>query len=301
MKRMLNRLWHAIQGNRYGHLLIATAQGWRDVRVSRLAASLSFYAMLSLVPLMITFHALFSLVMDEQTLAAGVDAQVRQFLGNDQAQALRGMIDQAHSPSFSTIKAIVGFILTVVTAGGVFVELKDSMDVIWKTPVEKTKGIMAWIGAYLKPLSMVLGFGFLLLISLLLQALLSLVANSVVTWQPGLVAVATVGNLVIGWVVTTMLFAAIFRWLPSATIAMRDVWLGAALTATLFSVGHWAISFYIGQSDFSQKYGAAGPIIAIFVWIYYSAQILFTGAVFTREHARAAKRFHDQRPDALPK
>ena len=273
----------------YG-VVIATAKGWHQDRVSRLASSLSFYALLSLVPLLVTFHAVFGLVMDERILATGVDAQVSSLVGTEQAGVLREMLDHARAPSVASIQAIIGSLVTFIAAAGVFIELKDSMDAIWKAPKERRAGIMAWVKAYFAPLSMVLGFAFLLLISLLLDALLSATSETLGAWHPALTAVLASGNLVIGWLVAALLFAAIFRWLPNVRIAWRDIWLGAAITAALFVIGRMLIGFYLGQSDFTGRYGPAGAVVALIVWIYYSAQILFTGAVFTREHAYSAKR-----------
>lgn len=285
-------LWFTALRNRSRLLgvAVATVKGWRHDRVSRLAAALSFYAILSLVPLFLTFHALFGLLLDADTLNTGVDAQMASFIGKEQAGALRGMLDHARAPSFASLQAIIGSLVTFITAAGVFIELKDSMDAIWKVPTQERTGIMAWAKAYFAPVSMVLGFAFLLLVSLLLDALLSAMAESLVTWSPALLAILVGGNLVIGWLVAAVLFAAIFRWLPDAVIAWRDIWLGAAITATLFVVGRMLIGFYLGRSDFTGQYGPAGAVVALIVWIYYSSQILFTGAVFTREHARSRVR-----------
>lgn len=293
MKHLGLRIRALVDRNRLARMVVATAVGWHQDRVSRLASSLSFYALLSLVPLLVTFHALFSLVLDEQTLIAGVDAQLSSFIGADQAQALREMLNHARAPSFVSLQAIIGSLVTFITAAGVFIELKDSMDAIWRVPNSKRSGILAWLSAYFAPLSMVLGFAFLLLITLLLDALLSATASALTSWNPALLAILVGGNLVIGWLVAAALFAGIFRWLPTTTVAWRDIWLGAAITATLFVVGRMLIGWYLGRSDFTGRYGPAGAVVAIIVWIYYSAQILFTGAVFTREHARSAKRHPD--------
>jgi membrane protein len=267
-------------------LLSATVIGWRNDRVSRLSASLSFYALLSLVPLLVTFHALFGLLVDQQTLAQGLDTQVTALVGEEQARSLRDMLAHAQAPSLASLQAAIGALVTFVTAAGVFIELKDSMDAIWKVPKSQRSGFAGWVRAYFAPVSMVLGFGFLLLISLMLDAMLSAMATTLGTWQPALVVVLGAGNLVIGWLVAALLFAAVFRWFPSTTVAWRDVWLGAAITASLFVVGRLLIGMYLGRSDFTGRYGPAGAVVALVVWIYYSAQILFTGAVFTREQAR---------------
>lgn len=298
MKRLLTTIRTLLDKNRIARTLVATAAGWRRDRVSRLASSLSFYALLSLVPLLVTFHALFSLVLDERTLTAGVDGQVSAFIGADQAKALRDMLDHARAPTLVSLQAIIGSLVTFITAAGVFIELKDSMDAIWKVPKSERSGIVAWVSNYFAPLSMVLGFAFLLLITLLLDALLNATASALTTWNPALLAILVGGNLVIGWLVAAVLFAGIFRWLPTTSVAWRDIWLGAAITATLFVVGRMLIGWYLGRSDFTGQYGPAGAVVALIVWIYYSAQILFTGAVFTREHARSAERYHD--PDKMP-
>jgi len=285
--------------NRMLGVVKATAIGWHQDRISRLASSLSFYALLSLVPLLVTFHALFGLLFDQRTLSAGVDLQVSSFIGPEPAKTLRDMLDHARAPSFASLQAIIGSLITFFTAAGVFIELKDSMNAIWQAPKREHGGIGGWLRAYFAPLSMVLGFAFLLLVSLLLDALLSSTASSLATWSPALFAILASGNLVIGWLVAAMLFAGIFRWLPTARVAWRDVWLGAAITATFFVVGRMLIGLYLGRSDFTGQYGPAGAVVAIIVWIYYSAQILFTGAVFTREQARSAKRYPTQ-PRAEP-
>jgi membrane protein len=287
MPSWLSRGFSAISHDRHFRLVLATAEGWRSDHISRLAASLSFYALLSLIPLLLTFHGLMSLVMDRQLLAQGVDSQITQLLGAEQARAIRGMLNHAQAPSLSSLQALIGSILTFITAGGVFIDLKDSMDAIWKRGQESSSpGWYRIIADYFAPMTMVLGFGFLLLVSLLLDALISYGASELSQWQPALLALITVGNLVVGWMLSAVLFAAIFRFLPASVVAWRDVWLGAVLTATLFVIGRFAIGFYLGRSDFSGRYGAAGALVAVIVWIYYSAQILFIGAVFTREHAR---------------
>lgn len=291
MKRLLARVRGFITRHRLAGVVVATAMSWHQDRVSRLSSSLSFYALLSLVPLLVTFHALFGLMMDQRVLAQGVDNQIATFIGAEQAQALREMLNHASAPSLASLQALIGSLVTFITAAGVFIELKDSMDAIWKVPKRERSGFLIWVRSYFAPLSMVLGFGFLLLISLLLEALLHSAAATIGGESPGMIALLISGNLVIGWLVASLLFAGIFRWLPGVTIAWRDVWLGAAITATLFIVGRTLIGLYLGRSDFTGQYGPAGAVVAIIVWIYYSAQILFTGALFTREHARSMRRY----------
>ena len=271
--------------NRYVCILVATGRAWIDDHASRLSASLSFYALLSLIPLLVTCHALFSLFLDEHVLSHAMDAQIAGLIGQEQAAAVRSMLEHARSPSFVSLKAVVGSLLTFITAGGVFIDLKDSMDAIWKAPKRPRSGLLRFVRNYFAPLSMVVGFGFLMMISLFLNAVVMSAVTSFDVHRQGLLAAIATGNEIISFVVSVCLFATIFRFLPSATIAWRDVWTGSILTALLFMIGRILIGVYLGASHFTGQYGSAGAVVAIVIWIYYSAQILFIGALFTREHA----------------
>jgi len=278
--------WIRFRDSRAIRLTIATAKGWQACHVTRLAASLSFFAMLSLLPLLLTFDAIFSLIVDRNALMQGVDQQISTLVGADQAHALRAMLDHARAPSFASFQAAIGTVMTIITAAGVFIDLKDSMDAIWETPPRKGGGMFAFVREYFAPLSMVLGFGFLMLISLLLDAVVGTLATAVTHWEPAWLTLISLGNLGTGWIVAALLFAAIFRFLPEVEISWKEVWLGAMITATLFVLGRFLIGIYLGTSNFTGRYGSAGAVMAIIVWIYYSAQILFIGAVFTREDMR---------------
>jgi membrane protein len=271
--------------NRYMRIIAATGLAWSDEHVSRLSASLSFYALLSLIPLLVTCHALFGLIMDEHVLSHGMDAQIASLIGKEQAAAVRSMLEHAQSPSFASLKAVVGSLLTFITAAGVFIDLKDSMDAVWKAPKRGRGGLLRFMRNYFAPLSMVLGFGFLMLISLFLNAVVMAAATSISVHQTGLLAMIATGNEIISFAISLCLIASILRFLPSATIAWRDVWLGSLLTSLLFMIGRILIGIYLGTSNFTGQYGSAGAVVAIVIWIYYSAQILFIGALFTREHA----------------
>jgi membrane protein len=293
MALSIRSFWMQLAATRSMRILMATATGWSTDHISRLASSLSFYALLSLIPLLVTFHALVSLFIDQHLLVHAVDSQIASLIGPAQAQAVRSMLDQAQAPSLRSLQAIIGSILTFVTAGGVFVNLKDSMDAIWETPsITGPRRWLRYIADYFGPMSMVLGFGFLLLISLLLDGLVSAAGSAISGADSATLALIVTAHQVVSWIIATLLFAAIFRFFPTGEVAWRDVWLGSVITSTLFSIGRFLIGFYLGTSDFTGHYGAAGAVVAIIVWIYYSAQILFIGAVFTREHARTGE-YHD--------
>lgn len=262
--------------------VVAIAGAWRSEKVSRLSASISFYALLSLIPLLLTSYAILGLIFDARVVSNHVEVQIAGMVGAEQALAVDRMLDKAQSQDVASWQALVGALATFVTAAGVFIELKDSLNSLWHVRPPEKATWWTLVRSYFAPLSMVLGFGFLLLVSLVLSAMVAAASESLAAWQPGLAAALSAGDWVTSWAVATLLFAAIFRFLPDTPIAWRHVWLGAAITATLHTLGRTAIGFYLGTSDFSGHYGPAGAIVAIVVWIYYSAQILFVGVLITR-------------------
>jgi membrane protein len=262
--------------------LVAIATAWRAEKVSRLSASISFYALLSLIPLLITSYTVLGLVFDTRLVSHHVDAQIAAMLGQEQAQAVGRMLERAQAGNVATWQALLGALATFVTAAGVFIELKDSLNSLWHVRAPEHPTWWTLVRSYFAPLTMVLGFGFLLLVSLVLSAVVASLSATLAAWQPGLAAALSAGDWLASGVVAALLFAAIFRFLPDAPVAWRHVWLGALVTAAMHTLGRTAIGFYLGTSDFSGHYGPAGAIVAIVVWIYYSAQILFVGVLITR-------------------
>ncbi len=271
-------------------LLKDVALGWHDERVSRLAASLSFYTLLSLVPLLVITDALLGLALDRTAVRHEIDLQLTSMIGGDQAHALRAMLDHAQAPAFSSWQTMFSAVMTFVGAAGVFLELKDSLNSLWHVKAKEHVRFRELLRGYFAPLTMVLGFGFLLLVSFVCEAALAAGVNALSSWQPGLAAAVAAGDQLTSWLMAFLLFAATYRFLPDTAIAWREVWLGAAVSALFFVVGRWAIGLYLGTSDFAGRYGPAGAILAIVVWIYYSAQIFLSGALFTRLHAEARGR-----------
>ncbi|MBA3938849.1 MAG: YihY/virulence factor BrkB family protein, partial [Planctomycetes bacterium] len=275
---------------RWWLLLKGVAVGWHDARVSRLAASLSFYTLLSLVPLLVITDALLGLALDRTAVRHEIDLQLTSMIGGDQARALRAMLDHAQAPAFSSWQTVFSAVMTFIGAAGVFLELKDSLNSLWRVKAKEHVRLRDFLRGYFAPMTMVLGFGFLLLVSFICEAALAAGVSALSSWQPGLAAAVAAGDQITSWLLAFLLFAATYRFLPDTAIAWREVWLGAAVSALLFVVGRWAIGLYLGTSDFAGRYGPAGAILAIVVWIYYSAQIFLSGALFTRLHAESRGR-----------
>jgi membrane protein len=265
-------------------LVKETFSEWSADKASRLAAALAYYTVFSLAPLLIIVIAIASVVFanaQQQLLE-----QVQQLVGAEGAEQVRTMIEQTSQPSASIPATIIGVVTLLLGASGVFGQLQDSLNTIWEVQPKPGRGILAVVKDRFLSFSMVLGIGFLLLVSLVVSTALSAL-TTVVGEELGIAAAAgQVANIVISFAVTTLLFAMIYKVLPDVEIDWSDVWIGAAVTALLFTLGRFLIGLYLGRSAVGSAYGAAGSLVVILLWIYYSAQILFLGAEFTQVYAR---------------
>jgi len=265
-------------------LLKDTGRSWLDDKVPRLSASLAFYTILSAAPLLVIVLAIAGLVFPhhDQARQMLVD-QFSNLAGQEGGQAVRTMIEHAGQTGTSTIAMIAGVIMLLVGASGVFVELQDSLNTIWQVTPRPGRGFWMTVRDRFLSLAMVFGMGFLLLVTLVISAILSGLTRVV-----GLAEVGVVGeivNFIVSFAVVTLLFALIYKFLPDVTIAWRDVWIGAVVTAFLFTVGKMLIGIYLGRASVGSAYGAAGSLVVFVVWVYYSGQILFLGAEFTKVYA----------------
>lgn len=264
-------------------LLKETGQEWSEDKVPRLGAALAYYTVFSIAPLLIIAIAVAGLVFGTEAAQGSVQAQLTSFLGKDAAEAIGGMIANARKPSSGIIATILGLVTLLFGASGVFGQLKDAMNTIWGVEAKPGRGIMGIISDRFLSFTMVLGIGFMLLVSLMLSTGLDAAKGRVFGDDLGFLF--QILNFVVSFGVITLLFALMYKILPDAEIQWRDVWIGAAVTALLFTIGKFLISFYISKSAPGSTYGAAGSLILILLWIYYSAQILFFGAEFTQVYA----------------
>lgn len=262
---------------------------WLQDNGPRMGAALAFYSILSLAPLLVIALAVAGMFFDEGVAREHLLDQMRDLVGNDGASAVKVMLESG-TKTGSKLATLFGFVMLFVGASGVFGELQAAMDAIWDVK-PKPLGVGGWLRARFVSFTMVIGTGFLLLISLVISTLIAGLHESLAGRTPGwLEPVWHLASSVLTFVIVTLLFAAIFKVLPDAKVAWQDVWGGAILTAALFSVGKLAISLYLGKSGLASGYGAAGSLVVLIVWVYYSAQILFFGAEITHVIARRRHR-----------
>jgi len=275
-------------------LLKKTLSDWIDDKAPTFAAALAYYTVFSIAPLLIIAVAVSGLVFGEEAAHGEIRAQLQSLVGSSGAAVIEDMMVNASKPSSSILATIVGVVVLFFGATGAFVELQEFLNHIWNVKPSRLNGIVDFFRVRLLSFSMVLGVAFLLLVSLIISAGLSALGHYFNDFMPGSEIVWQVVDIVVSLAVITMLFAMIYKVLPDVQVQWRDVWLGAFVTAVLFSVGKFAIGYYLGKTSAASSYGAAGSVAIILLWVYYSAQVLFIGAEFTQVFARY-KGHHPQR------
>ena len=277
-------------------LLKTTGSEWWADNAPRLGASLAFYTMLSIAPLLVIVTTIAGLAYGQEAAQGQLVNQMQDMAGPQGAEAVQSMLKHAYHPTTGIIASVIGVVILLLGAAGVFVELQSSLDIIWGVTAEAPSGVWGFLRARLLSFLMILVIGFLLLVSLVVSAGLAALGSFLGGADPSLFF--QILNFVISIGVMTLLFALIFKLLPDAQVAWKDVWVGAAITAVLFTVGKFLIGLYLGNSSIGSTYGAAGSLAVFLVWVYYSAQILFFGAEFTQVYtnrfgAHAADEGHD--------
>ena len=255
---------------------------WSEDKASRLAAALSYYSAVSLAPLLIVLLSIAGLVFGREAASGHIAGQVQGLVGQDRAQVIEDIIANANKPATGVVSGVVGTIILLLGAAGVFGALQDGLNTVWEVEPKPGRGVVGILKDRFLSLTMVLGVGFLLLVSLVLSAALALLGKYFAGVLPLHPLVLEVMNFVLSFGVITLLFALMFKILPDVEIAWSDVWIGAAITALLFTIGKVLIGLYLGRSTIGTTYGAAGSLVVILIWIYYSAQILFFGAELTQ-------------------
>jgi Predicted membrane protein len=268
-------------------LLKAAYSEWSKDKAPRMSAALAYYTIFALAPLLIIAVAIAGLAFGMEAARGEIARQIQGLVGPDGARAIQDMIQSVHKPAHGVIGGMIGIVALFLGASGVFCEIEDALDSIWHVNPRGETGIRNLIQARFLSFAMVLGIGFLLLLSLLLSALLAAAAKYIGDMLPIPAAVFESLDFLLSLLFITVLFAMIFKFLPNTKIAWGDVWLGAALTSLLFTAGKSVIGFYIGKSVSASAYGAAGSLIVVVAWIYYSALLLYFGAEFTRVYSYA--------------
>ncbi|HSL05315.1 MAG TPA: YihY/virulence factor BrkB family protein [Nitrospiraceae bacterium] len=266
-------------------LVKTTVMRWWDDNALRLSAALSYYTLFSLAPLLTLAVAIAGLVVDEKTVRDEVLDRSQGLIGKPGAEAIADMLESAGQPVHGAIATVVSLVTLVIVSMGMFSELQDALNSIWRTKPKKSDALWGALKNRFLSFILVIGTGVLLLISLLVNAILAALGKFVLLAVPGPQVMPTFVEAAVSLPVITLLFALMFKVLPDGYVAWRDVWLGAVASGTLFIIGEWAIGLYIGSTAIASMYGAAASLMVILVWVYYSALIFFLGAEFTCVYA----------------
>ena len=267
-------------------ILKKAGSDWMEDQAPTLGAALAYYTVFSLAPLLIIAITIAGLVFGQEAAQGQIFDQLRGLLGEASGKAMEDMVQSANAkPATGVFATLIGVVTLLFGASGVFGQLQTSLNAIWGVEPKPGRGILGFVQDRILSFGFILVVGFLLLVSLLLTAAVALVAQGFGGMLPGMETLAQILNFVLSLALITLLFAMIFKFLPDAKIAWHDVWIGAFITAVLFTIGKFALGLYLGKSGVSSSYGAAGSLIVLLLWVYYSSQILFFGAEFTQVYA----------------
>ncbi len=290
---MLNTAWALIRD---------TINAWLDDYAPSMGAALAFYTLFSIAPLLLIVISVAGLLFGEPAARGEILAQLTQLVGTDSAVAVDSLLQGLDRPRAGVWGTVVGVVVVVAGATTVFAELQDAMDRIWRAPPHpETGGFLRFLKVRLLSTSMVLGIGFLLMVSLVLSAAMAAAGKWWAPWLGELAFVADAINFGLSYLFVTTVFAMIYKWMPRVPVAWRDVWLGAAITALLFTVGKELIGQYIGRSGVASVFGAAASIVVLLLWVYYSAQVFLLGAEFTSVYAHRHGSLKGWAPQPTPR
>lgn len=266
--------------------LKTTINEWVEAEPFQLAAALSYYTLFSLAPLLLIAIGVAGLVFGREAAQNQIVETLQGMIGQDSAKAVQEMIQaSSEKPKTGMLSTIIGFVALLFGAGGVVGQLQTSLNKMWEVTPKPGQGIWGFLRQRFFSFAMVLAIGFLLLVSLVVTAVLSSFTSMLSSFLGDATFVAHAIDILVSFGFVTLLFALIYKYVPDVEIQWRDVWVGAALTSILFTIGKYLIGLYIGTSGVSSTFGAAGSLITILVWVYYSSLIFFLGAEFTRVYA----------------
>jgi membrane protein len=258
---------------------------WQKDNVSILAASLAYYTVFSLTPILIISIAIAGSIFGEETAKGEIMRQFQDLVGSRGAEVIQTTLSNANTPKLKNIASLISVVLLLIGASGVFAQLQHALNLVWNVKAKPGKGISQLIRKRLFSFSMVLAIGFLLLVSLVVNAVLSALSNYASSWLPGFDFLWQIFNFVLSFLITTFLFALLYKFVPDVKIGWKDVIMGAGITALLFAIGKFLLGMYLGRGTFGSAYGAAGSLVVLLAWVYYSSQIIMFGAEFTQVYA----------------
>lgn len=277
----------AIMKNRWLELLKRAFFGWIDDKAQRMSAALAYYSLFSIAPLLVITVGLVGAVYGDEAASGQLYEELKGAMGSGSAEAIQSMVRSASKPTEGVLATAIGFMMLMLGASGVFSELKDALNTIWGVRPKPIVGIVGMVRGKLLNFGMVLGIGFLLLVSLMISTAIAGLNQRLesVLLLPAWIWAAVAFLISLGLVTT--LFALIFKVLPDAQIRWRHVWFGAFITAVLFEIGKTGLSWYLGREGTASTFGAAGSVVLLLLWVYYTSCILFFGAEFTQVYAEA--------------
>lgn len=259
---------------------------WQEDKVSLLAAALAYYTVFSITPLLVIAIAIAGAVFGQEAARGEILEQINKLVGQQGAQVIETGLANANQPQLGSIASIVSIVILLIGASGVFAQLQTALNTVWNVKTKPNAGIWEFIRKRLLSFGMVLVIGFLLLVSLILSAMLSGIGKLPIDVLPGFTPLWQLLNFGISFCFISLLFALIYYYLPDVKIHWKDVWVGAIITALLFTIGKFLIGLYLGSGSLGSSYGAAGSLIVFLTWVFYSAQILLFGAECTQVYAR---------------
>ncbi|WP_445504177.1 YihY/virulence factor BrkB family protein [Microvirga sp. G4-2] len=268
-----------------GRLLSAAFEGWWNDRAMSLGASIAFFTVFSLAPMLLAAIAVAGLAFGREAAQGAIVSELGGLIGTNEASALEAMIASASNVGSGIIGTAIGLTTFLLLVTGAVVELQDNLNIVWKAKPLEGSGLLNFLRTRMISLALVLGIGFLLLVSLIIDAGLSAVGAYIEPNFSGATAILRFLNSLVAFAIAVLLFAMIFKLLPNVDITWSDVWTGSLVTGLLFTLGKFLIGYYLGKSNIASSYGAAASIITILLWIYYSSLILLFGAEFTKVYA----------------
>src|SRR5881227_1254451 len=287
--------------NSFG-LFKQTFSEWLEDKAPQLGAALAYYTVFSLAPLVLVLLVVVGLIFRNDPGGAWnkISEQMSYFLDKSAVEVVQNIAQKAAQPNKSLLATVIGVLLALFGASGVFGQLQDALNTVWGVKAKPGGGIWGFLRSRFLSFAMVGGICFLLLVSLTLESVLKSFSHWVQSVMPGGIVVALGVYWIFDLAVVMLLFAIIFKYLPDAEIHWRDVWIGAAITAILFAIGKWALGLYLGSGSAASAYGAASSLITLLLWVYYSSQILLFGAEFTQVYACRAGRGIEPDKYAVP-
>jgi len=269
----------------YLQLIKLATRGWLRNRAPSMGAALAFYSAFTMAPLLIIAIGITGSIFGENAARGAIDTQLTSVVGPTAATAIKSLLSSAQSKSSGVIASLIGVVTLLIGAVTVLLELQSDLDRIWDAPPRRVKGIAGLLRSHATSLAIVLGIGFLLLLSLSATSILAMFTRKWGHFYPGLSSILYAIHFVLSMTLVTSLIAILYKFLPNVPIAWRDVWVGAMTTSLLFQVGQIGIGLYLTHSAVASAYGAAGAMVVLLLWLYYSAQIFLFGAEFTHAYA----------------